>query len=557
MVHFRVVSDIGRYRVMRRLGSGGMAEVLEAEALGAAGFVRRVAIKRMLGAANEDPSFARMFLDEARIASRLHHANIVSVVDYGLVDGVPFQVLELVDGVDARTLVRRAEDKKLPVDIALYIVAQIGHALAAAHDAVDAAGEHLGIVHRDVSPGNVLVSWDGDVKLADFGIAFAKDKSEKTEAGTTKGTLIYMSPEQAITGRVDRRADIFSLGCVLHTLITGASPLAGDHFSQFLSTQTVPLAGGMPEDVHSIVEIATQYDPEQRFQSAIAMTEAVGRALAPRVDREPRRRLVEYLAPLRKKAPDARGKLDDLLRVEIVVAGGDTATREFRTASGDAVTTTDGMESTTRDLRPEPTARLSPLLTHAPLPEAEAPQARRSRAPWVAGVFGLAAFGALALGATWWARGGRAPTAPAAPSTLAASVSAASISPPPASVDAEPTAPPAATSAASSTPRPSVAHGGRRTSASGRSIEAAPAVASSAAAARCTGAVFLSCPLAPRASISIDGAQTGYHHGDFVDLGCTAHAVAFDAGEGRRSSRTASPTSANTRTSPLEIRCGL
>jgi serine/threonine protein kinase len=540
------VSNVGRYRVIRRLGSGGMAEVLEAEALGDAGFVRRVAIKRMLGTANEDPSFARMFVDEARIASRLHHANIVSVLDYGIVDGTPFQVLELVDGVDARTLIRRGEGGKVPVDIALYLVAQIGHALAAAHEATDVAGEPLGIVHRDVSPGNVLVSWDGDVKLADFGIAFAKDKSEKTEAGTTKGTLVYMSPEQAITGRVDRRADVFSLGCVLHALLTGASPLAGDHFTQFLSEQKLPIADGLPEDVHSIIEIATQYDREQRFQSAIALTEAVGRALASRVEREPRRRLVEYLAPLRRKAPEVRGRLDALLRVDIVVTAADPTLREFHTAALDAT-------ETALSTRVEPTSDPSPT---------PAPPSRRRRG-WIAGGAALV-MGAGVLGGAWMFQARVTPTGTGlTPVAATVQVSPAEAASPAAShgglLPSEAAQPEPATEPVTSAKPTSSAATPRKAPSSARSASS-PAVSvasASPATTKCAGTIYLSCPLAPRASIAIDGVVTGYHHGDFAELSCSAHAITFEPGDGRHANRGASPTSANTRTSPLEIRCGL
>lgn len=514
-----------------------MAEVFEAEALGEAGFVRRVAIKRMLGTANEDPSFARMFLDEARIASRLHHANIVSVLDYGVVDGAPFQVLELVDGVDGRALIRRSAGVNVPVDVALYLVTQIGHALSGAHDAVDAAGEALGIVHRDVSPGNVLVSWDGDVKLADFGIAFAKDKTEKTEAGTTKGTLVYMSPEQVVTGRVDCRADVFSLGCVLHALLTGVSPLADDGITQLLAEQRVSLAPGLPEDVRSIIEIATQYDREQRFQSAAAMTEAVGRALASRIDREPRRRLVEYLAPLRGKPDAPQGRLDALLRVDIVLAQSDPTVREFHAMA------LDGREEMVAPPRRLPGPQ--PSVPSLPAPSAFG-RARRSRAgAWLAA---LGAVVVLGVAGTQLRRGREvlaaapSPEAVAVPSASSASVVVAT---PSASLEATPVLAVTPMASAATRKAPPLAR-------------AAPSAAPSAASpAKCLGTIYLSCPLAPRASIAIDGALTSYHHGDFVDLGCARHTVNFQSSDGRSVGRSVAPTSANTRTSPLETRCGL
>lgn len=317
----------GRYRLLRRIGVGGMAEVFEAVVQGDAGFERRVAIKRMRGA-DLDPAYERMFLDEARIASRLSHANVVAVLDYGVVDGRPFQVLELVDGIDASQLGARleAENRTIPCEIALYICVELGHGLACAHEAVDTAGIPLGIVHRDVSPHNVLVSWAGDVKLSDFGIAFAHDRSERTSGGVAKGKLAYMAPEQALGGRVDGRTDVFALGCVLHALLAGASPLADpDALSAFLAGDPLPIADDLPSDVRAIVERATARARHDRFESAREMTNALGVALAKRIDRDPKSMLAELLRPLRDSIAPLASDLD----VEIEHVAGDA--RSFRT----------------------------------------------------------------------------------------------------------------------------------------------------------------------------------------------------------------------------------
>jgi serine/threonine-protein kinase len=323
------VSEVGRYRVHRRIAHGGMAEVFEATAGGEHGFSRRVAIKRMLAAHDADPAFARMFLDEARIASQLHHASIVSVLDYGIVDGQPFQALELVDGMDAHALAKRAAELgvPMPVEIALHICGEIAHALSYAHGAVDGGGHAMGIVHRDVSPGNILISWNGDVKLTDFGIAKAAQREERTEAGVTKGKLVYMSPEQATASTVDARADIFALGCVLHALLRGQSPLSDpDAMKQLFGEGEIRITEELPEDVRRIIVKATRRDLTARYQSASDMAKDLGEAAAKRLRTTPRNALCDWLERLRPEPASGvrkAGKLDDLLDVEIVLGGTD------------------------------------------------------------------------------------------------------------------------------------------------------------------------------------------------------------------------------------------
>lgn len=482
-----------------------MAEVFEADAVGEAGFVRRVAIKRMLSTALEDPALPRMFMDEARIASRLHHASIVGILDYGIADGAPFQVLEYVEGIDARKLVR-ASGGRVPEDVALYIVGHIGHALAAAHEAVGPEGQPLGIVHRDVSPANILVSWGGDVKLADFGIAFAKERSEKTEAGMMKGTLLFMSPEQAIGGPVDGRSDVFSLGCVLHTLVTGTSPLAGEAFTRFLLDRVLVLSDALSPGVREIVEMATRYEPQRRFQSARALAEASFSALSARLSRDPRGRVIEHLAPMREEVRVARGRVDGLLHDDIVRDEADPTLREFHTAT---------------------------LVD------------RTSAAPSRARGWALLALASVLVGTVGTAGVlvGRRRLARATPPAPVVRPSSEPVAEPVVSASpalATPSPTPLSSPAAESKPR-----------------RAAPIAVAPSAAAGCTGTLYLSCPLAPRAAISIDGARTAHHHGEFVEVACGTHRVSFTMADGREVTRKAAPTSASSRTAPIEVRCGL
>lgn len=334
--YIATVADFGRYRIVSRLGKGGMAEVFEGVARGADGFERRVAIKRILDTAVEDETACRMFLDEARIASQLHHGNIVSVLDYGLADGLPFQVLEYVDGIDGSRLLSRAAEHEIPVPaaIALYLCTEVAHALAYAHDARDSDGEPLGIVHRDVKPSNLLVAWSGDVRLADFGIAWAENRAEQTATGVTKGTLLFMAPEQATQGTIDGRTDVFALGCVLHTLLTGRSPLAGDEaLFQLLSGKELTLDDQLDPDIRAIIARAVRRSRSERHDSASAMADALGQALTGRIARDPRGFTRQWLERLRAPgsgsspgSPRPRaGKLDDLLDVGLLLGTSEPA----------------------------------------------------------------------------------------------------------------------------------------------------------------------------------------------------------------------------------------
>ncbi|MBP6631334.1 MAG: serine/threonine protein kinase, partial [Kofleriaceae bacterium] len=336
------MNQVGRYRVVRRIGAGGMAEVFEAVALGEEGWQRRVALKRLLPDVTDDEA-RRMFLDEARIAAQLHHGNIVAVLDYGLADGRPFQVLEHVDGLDARNVIDGGA-APLPADLALYVVIMVAHALEYAHQATDPGGAPRGIVHRDVTPGNVLVAWSGDVKLTDFGIALARGRLTRTLEGTTKGTPSYMAPEQALAEPVDARSDLFALGCVLHTLLTGASPLRNeDQLPWLAGTRELVVAPELPADLRALITRAIRRDPDQRFATAGEMIGALAAALAARGVVDGRSRLRAHLEPLRTPAPaelapaPARGRLDALLDLEFILDGADASGRRFHTMTTTAV----------------------------------------------------------------------------------------------------------------------------------------------------------------------------------------------------------------------------
>jgi tRNA A-37 threonylcarbamoyl transferase component Bud32 len=386
------VHEAGRYRMVRRIGEGGMAEVFEAEALGEGGFRRRVAIKRLLAANAGDEAFRRMFLDEARIASQLHHAGIVAIVDFGISDGLPFQVLEYVDGPSLIELRELAGE--IPVEVVLAIGTEIAHALEHAHQATDGEGRRLGIVHRDVSPGNILVAWSGDVKLTDFGIAFARGRDVTTSAGVAKGTLAFMAPEQVLRGELDGRTDVFGLGCVLALLATGASPLSTEGaMADLVAGGKLGLPASLPDDVRAIVARAIEGRRADRWESAAAMAAALGGALARRKAVDGKTLLREFLGRVRgggaaAATPAARGRLDAVLDLELVLAATDNEVREFTVRPSREMPVVAEVERGRR-----PTVRL----VRQAEPAEERPRPRRGVGLVGGGAVALVAIAALAL----------------------------------------------------------------------------------------------------------------------------------------------------------------
>ncbi|MBI5481279.1 MAG: serine/threonine protein kinase, partial [Deltaproteobacteria bacterium] len=214
---------LGSYEILQRIAVGGMAEIYLARVSGISGFEKLVVVKRILPQLATSPEFVQMFLDEARIAATLHHSNIVQVYDVGTVGGQYFFSMEFLHGEDLSGISRAlaAAGRPLPVEAALGIASGVCAGLHYAHERIGLDGQPLEIVHRDVSPQNVIVTFDGGVKLLDFGIAKAARRLAATRCGTLKGKVRYMSPEQCQGAAMDRRSDVFSLGILLWELTTG------------------------------------------------------------------------------------------------------------------------------------------------------------------------------------------------------------------------------------------------------------------------------------------------------------------------------------------------
>ncbi len=266
-----------RYQVIERIDAGGMAEVFRGRALSLDGIERPVAIKRILPSLSQNKKFLKMFIDEARLSMRLSHANIVQVFDVGRADDTYFLVMEFVDGSNVRRIMQKAAEigYQLPTAVAVNVAIEICRGLAAAHQAVDATGTPLGIVHRDVSPPNILISWSGEVKITDFGLAKAVSQLERTEPGVVKGKFSYLSPEAAEARTVDARSDIFSTGIILHELLTNRRLFMGktdlDTVELVKKCQIQPpssINDSVRTELDAVVLRALAKDRRRRYQSA-------------------------------------------------------------------------------------------------------------------------------------------------------------------------------------------------------------------------------------------------------------------------------------------------
>jgi serine/threonine protein kinase len=280
---------IGRYRVYGDLAAGGMATVHFAKLMGAAGFARVVALKRLHRHLASEPQFRAMLLDEARLSARVNHPNVVrtlDVIDDG--DDVVI-VMEYVPGESLARAASLARDReRVPMDVAVAIVVGVLNGLHAAHEARDASGAPLAIVHRDVSPQNILIGVDGAAHVIDFGIAKAASRLTSTTDGVAKGKRRYMAPEQLLGETVSRATDVYSAGVVLWELLAGAPLFDGPEAEGIIARATTDVTrapssavAGVPEALDAIVLRALARTPRARFATARAMAEDLARALSP------------------------------------------------------------------------------------------------------------------------------------------------------------------------------------------------------------------------------------------------------------------------------------
>lgn len=269
----QALQRLGRYLITEEIATGGMATVYKAKLIGIAGFEKDVAIKKILPAWSHQKEFVDMLIDEAKILVQLQHANIVQIFELAKYKDSYFIAMEFVDGINLRRLIHILNENKqrLPLGLACHIIKEVSAGLMFAHNKRNNGGELLNIVHRDISPQNVLLSFEGDVKITDFGIASVRGKSTETAFGTLKGKYAYMSPEQANTTRIDHRSDIYSLALVFFELITGKKYYDGETdwlILQKVKESKIIFDQDVPEHLRPILELALQKDVNKRYQNA-------------------------------------------------------------------------------------------------------------------------------------------------------------------------------------------------------------------------------------------------------------------------------------------------
>ncbi|MBT9558811.1 MAG: protein kinase [Myxococcales bacterium] len=321
----------GKYLLEKQLAIGGMAEIFLARQQGPAGFEKTLVVKRILPHFANDEQFIQMFLDEARTAAKLNHPNIVQIYELGETEGSYYIAMEYIRGESLAKVIRRLRQHgmHMPLHLAAKIVASVCAGLDYAHHFAGADGQPLGLVHRDISPDNILVSYDGSVKMIDFGIAKARDNESKTQAGSVKGKFCYMSPEQVTGKRLDRRSDIFSLGIVLHELTTLEKPFGSDADLMTVSAivndppkSAADLVEGYPAALWEIISKTLSKDRGQRYDTAHEMGISLERFIHSRGEFLSDRDIGNYLRKLFSEETAAIDELREMasgIRSRIIV----------------------------------------------------------------------------------------------------------------------------------------------------------------------------------------------------------------------------------------------
>ena len=315
LVDEQLPREFGKYHLIERIATGGMAQLYRAKLYGAGGFEKDLAVKKILPQLGQDEDFVQMFMDEAMITVTLNHGNIAQILDFGEVEGEYFLVMEYIDGIDLQSLLKRASEEYEPIDtnLAAFIMQEVCQGLDYAHHKLGLDGQPLQIVHRDVSPQNVLLSFEGQVKLVDFGIARAASRITSTQAGVVKGKVAYMSPEQLLGKTVDGRSDVFATGIILYELLTHKKPFEGATPQETMALITrgeyqspQKLNRLVTRKLSQILKKALEVNPRKRYATAGKMATSLASYLHSSGE-PPNSRLLAEL--VRQRLPDAKPRI--------------------------------------------------------------------------------------------------------------------------------------------------------------------------------------------------------------------------------------------------------
>ncbi|MDH4267525.1 MAG: protein kinase [Deltaproteobacteria bacterium] len=299
----------GKYFLMEKLAAGGMAQLYRAKIMGDQGFEKFIAIKQILPHLAEEKEFLSSFIDEAKLAALLHHQNIVQIYDFGSAEGAYFITMEYLYGKDLRVITQKSKEKGLPLSLenCLFIISRICAGLDYAHNLKDFQGKPLNIIHRDISPQNIILTYEGDVKIVDFGIAKARSRSTITQVGMIKGKVAYMSPEQASGKAVDSRADIFPTGILLYEMLSGRRMFTGDTLQILAKVSRAEfdppeaVMGNLSPKLYKILHRALAKEPDQRYQSGGEMLADLEECMFELSLRPTARGLAQYMKDLFKE----------------------------------------------------------------------------------------------------------------------------------------------------------------------------------------------------------------------------------------------------------------
>jgi len=377
---------LGRYELLMPVARGGMASVWVARLKGTRGFQKIVAIKTMLPGLVDDPSFERMFLDEAKLASQVRHPHVIEILDLGEQDRILYLVMEWVSGEALSIVMKYAATRGgIPLPIAVHIATQACRGLHAAHELREENGVLVGLVHRDVSPQNVLVTYDGMVKVVDFGVAKATARLDtQTEAGQLKGKIAYMSPEQLRGEKIDRRTDVFAMGILLYMMTTGKHPFRGDDQAQTIarisSDEPAMLPSALvpsyPLGLEAVVMQSLAKDSAKRYPSANDMLIGLTRALPSAMRESSDEEVAEFIRlllgdRLQRQKQAIKAALEAADRRDVSRSASALSVSE---PSDEAATVLEG-----REMTPSTDGRSLPGASSSEPPPASVPPQQRSR----------------------------------------------------------------------------------------------------------------------------------------------------------------------------------